>query len=69
MLAEGRSADLSARSSEIFFHNHVFLAMRKRSRSIKMPFWERKELGCCGVSMVGTQLHATRTRNRCHDQA
>ena len=27
VLAEGRSADLSARSAEFFFHNHVFLAM------------------------------------------
>ena len=22
----------------------------------KWPFWERKDLGCCGVSMVGPQL-------------
>ena len=32
----------SVRASEFFFHNHVFLAMRKRSRSIKMAVLGKK---------------------------
>ena len=56
--AEARSADLSARSAEKNF-SHVFSAMRKRSRSIKMAVLGKKRpwlLWSTGVSMVGPQL-------------
>ena len=60
--AEARSADLSARSAEKNF-SHVFSAMRKRSRNIKMAVLGKKRPWLLW-SFNGRPT--TRTRNRCH---